>query len=244
MANVDLNQLQQTVSGIQSNINKILDRDNEVTALYNVISWIVGIFGGIFTLLSIISAIAIVYVQSANKKVKEKMKEATQKLEEAEKKIEQAQHVHVISEGNLQQLKIEQEKIKQILDSKELNDAMKEVDTISDIAKVLQVQVSSNAYLSEAIRTLSDAISLYQEKTGDTQTIKDEIVQAYVIHDSLSSRIKECRTDIDELVFYDNSSVHYVIPNNVKKLNRDVKKFMEKAEGFYRQYRIEEHVTQ
>lgn len=203
--------------------------------------WIIGIAGLI--LVGIQVGIG-VFIRRENNKTQIKMQEAenkmdaaTQKLTEAENKIEQAEQLSAEAEDKLEQLKAQQNEIEELLNSKELEEKLKEIDLISHTAKMLEAQVRANFHLSEASRILKEGIALYVEQHDDSAIIKNEIKRARQKFITLDLNIKACKYDVDSIIQYDNSTALFIIPEQSRELYNKAGVFMAEAKAFVETYR-------
>ncbi|PHF95448.1 hypothetical protein [Bacillus wiedmannii] len=203
--------------------------------------WIIGIAGLI--LVGIQVGIG-VFIRRENNKTQIKMQEAenkmdaaTQKLTEAENKIEQAEQLSAEADDKLEQLKAQQNEIEELLNSKELEEKLKEIDLISHTARMLEAQVRANFHLSEASRILKEGIALYVEQHDDSAIIKNEIKRARQKFITLELNIKSCKYDVDSIIQYDNSTVLVIIPEQARELYNKAGVFMAEAKAFVETYR-------
>ncbi|QWI77353.1 hypothetical protein JG486_12310 [Bacillus mycoides] len=228
---------EEVVKDLQDKVISIQDHqisflNDSLANFLSYAGWIVGIAGilvvgmqvGIGVFLRWENKKAQIKMQEAENKMNaasQKLTEAEDKIEqakqlstEADDKIEQAKQLSAEADDKLEQLKAQQNEIEELLNSKELEEKLREIDTISDTARMLEAQVRANFYLSEAGRILKEGLELYVEQHDDSTIIKNEIMKARQKYVSLDLRIKACKNDVDSIIQYDNSTIFSLYPRS------------------------------
>ncbi|EEK47965.1 hypothetical protein FO497_13460 [Bacillus cereus ATCC 10876] len=246
---------EEAVKDLQEKVISI--QDHQISFLNDSLANFLSYAGWIVSITSIVIVgiqIGIgLFLRSQNKKTEEKMQAAERKMSEAEQKlteveqkstkaefqIEQAKQLGAKADEMLEQLQAQQNKIEGLLNSKELEEKLKEIDKISDTSKILEAQVRANSYLSEAGRILNQGLDLYVEQPDDSSTIKHEIRKARLKCVSLQLKIKSRKYEVDTIITHDNSTIFSVIPRESRELYDEAIGFLEEAKEFVETYRTE-----
>ncbi|MCR6787889.1 MULTISPECIES: hypothetical protein [Bacillus cereus group] len=241
-------ELQDKVISIQD--HQISFLNDSLANFLSYAGWIVGIAGLILVGIQV-GIGAFIKRQNDKTQIKmqeaeSKMNEASQKLTEAENKIEQANQLSAEANDKLEQLKAQQNEIEGLLNSKELEEKLNEIDSISRTAKMLETQVSANSHLSEASRILKQGLELYAEREGDSPIIKNEIMKARQKYITLDLKIRSRKYEVDSIIMYDNSTIFSVLPRESRELYDEAVSFRTEAKAFVETYRgnTEESIQQ
>ncbi|MBT2757867.1 hypothetical protein J7E71_18435 [Mesobacillus foraminis] len=225
--------------------NELLEKANSILSdqvsflndtLGNFLS-VAGVLIGIMAIVQILVQILISSkIRKENDKAQTKMNEASEKLTDAESKINNAEVISLSIEKKGKALEEHQKKIEELINSKELNEKLLEIDKIRAKTEILTKQSLANSYLSSARNIIEESKNYFFIHPNDSDEIKEYAKNGNADYRTILFFIKQAELETVAMLKNSNISSDQLLGEAKGLLNRAID-FEQSAKRFLKEFR-------